>query len=132
VFSLLVTLCACTSTVPLSKYENDKNNFRKSLFYEIQGDALTTIGILNEFRGQRPENGIELLEFEIDNHVSLLWNSLEKMDESTRSGTMMILNKIKEYRKKYPRVIIGSAGNDDLQEMVVEAKEEAEKILKQL
>lgn len=90
------------------------------------------MGILSEFRGQRPENGIELLEFEIDNHVSLLWNNLEKMDESTRSGTMKILNKIKGYREKYPRVIIGSAGNDDFHEIVESAKEEAGKILEQL
>lgn len=90
------------------------------------------MGILNEFRGQRPENGIELLEFEIDNNVSLLWNNLEKMDESTRSGSMTILNKIKQYREKYPRVIIGSSGNDDLQEMIEKAKKEAEKILEQL
>jgi len=73
-----------------------------------------------------------LLEFEIDNHVSLLWNGLDRMDEATRDGSFRTLKKIKEYRGKYPRVVVGSSGDKDLEEMVEKAKEEAEEILNHL
>ncbi len=96
-------------------------------------DLISNCCLLEELRkGQSPEL-LDCLEFAVDCGVSSLAARLDKMHPSHREFVLATLNRVKEYRKQYPRQICPApALSEEIVRSVKEAADEAYAVLAEL